>query len=64
MPKICVLTSPPTKDGAARDCHFCVVGIIDVYFVLIKNGNLVGVGEFRCAEERVAFNSRHNVDVL
>jgi hypothetical protein len=52
------------KDGAARDCHFCVVSILDVYFVLVKNGNVVGVSKFGYAEERVAFDPRHNVDVL
>ena len=34
--KVCLLTLSPTKDGAARDRHFYVVGIIDVYFVLVK----------------------------
>ncbi len=55
---------PPTKDGTARDRHFCVVGIVDVYFVLVKNGNLVGIGKFGYAEERVAFYPRYDGDVL
>jgi hypothetical protein len=64
MPKVCVLTSPPTKDGAAKDHHFCVVGIVDVYFDLVKHSNVVGIGKFGYAEKRVAFDPRQDVDVL
>ncbi len=29
-PKVCVHASPPAKDGTARDCHLCIVCIVDV----------------------------------
>ena len=49
-PEANVIVTPASQDGSAGDRDDCVGGVVYVYFVLIKNRNLVGVGKLSRAE--------------
>ena len=63
-PKVSFRAAPSSKDSAARDCHFCFVGIVYVELILVEYCDIVGVCEFGDAEEGVAFDTGDDVDVL
>ncbi len=47
-----------------RDDDFCFVGVVDVYFILVKDRNVVCIDELGDAEERVVLDIWYNVHVL
>jgi hypothetical protein len=63
-PLICLSALPSLEDCAVRDNDGCFVCVVDVDFVLVKDCNVVCIDKLGDAEERVAFNSWHNVYIL
>ncbi len=47
-----------------RDDDFCFVGVVDIDFILVKDGDVVCIHKLWDAEERVALDFWHDVYIL
>ena len=58
-PEANVVVAPSAQYGSAGDRDDCVVGVVYVDLVLVKNRDVVGVGELARAEQRVGDPGYH-----
>ena len=53
---------PPFKHGWLRCCHCCCPGIVYIYLILVKDGEVAGSDELACAHERVQYDAGDHVE--
>ena len=63
-PEVALFVSPSSQDCYLRYGDECVVRIVDVNFVVVEHCDVVGIGIFSCAEERVLADAWRDVQFV
>ena len=50
-PKVCIVVTPSSEDCSFSNCNGGVIGVVDVDFVFVEDGDVIGICKFYCAEE-------------
>ncbi len=44
-PQLCLVAAPASEDGGSSNCDFCIVCIVNVHLLLVKNCNIICVNK-------------------